>query len=159
MKARDIMAENPVYITPETSLREVADLMGRNDCGCLPVVEDGESRRLIGVVTDRDLAVRGIAQGRDIDGPVRDVMSENPSCCTPDADLHTVEEIMTTRLVRRVPVVDDEGACVGMIAQADLARANGAIGNREVGRLIERISSPTMSARSDLDAGVRPGPH
>jgi CBS domain-containing protein len=157
MKAREIMAENPVCTTPDSTLRRAAELMGENDCGCLPVVEDSESRRLLGVVTDRDLAVRGIAVGRDFDAPVREVMSENPSCCTPDADLHTVEEIMATRLVRRVPVVDHDGACVGMIAQADLARANGAFGNREVGRLLERISSPTLSARSDLDAGVQPG--
>lgn len=63
---------------------------------------------------------------------------------------------MATRQVRRVPVIDDRGCCVGMTAQADLARAKQAVGNREVGRVVEQVSEPTSEPRSELGAGIRP---
>jgi CBS domain-containing protein len=126
------------------------------DCGCLPVVDDMGTRHLVGVVTDRDLAARALAQGRGPDTPVREVMSGSPSCCTPDSDVGEVEQIMAERQVRRVPVIDDRGCCVGMIAQADLARAEDEAGDREVRHTIERISEPTDSARSRSDAGEQP---
>ncbi len=156
MKAQDIMTENPACCTPDDTVEHAAKLMIEHDCGCVPVVEDTQTNRLVGVVTDRDLACRCLGQGKGADTRVREAMSANPSCCTPDTDLQEVEQIMAMRQVRRVPVIDDQGCCVGIIAQADLARENRAVGNREVGRVVERVSEPTEEPRSPLDVGVRP---
>lgn len=156
MKAQDIMTENPACCTRDDTVEQAAKLMIEHDCGCVPVVDHLESRRILGVVTDRDMACRCLGAGKGADTRVSEVMSTNPSCCTPDADLQEVEQIMATRQVRRVPVIDSEGCCVGMIAQADLARENRAVGNREVGRMVERVSEPSSEPRSDLGAGVRP---
>lgn len=149
MKARDIMTENPACCTPEDTAQTAARLMVENDCGCLPVVSDIESREIVGVVTDRDLTARGTAEGRGPETPVREVMSGSPSCCTPEDDVQEVERIMAERQVRRVPVIDEGGCCVGMVAQADLARNDRAVSDTEVGRIVERISEPAGESRQD----------
>ncbi len=156
MQAREIMTESPACCTPDDTVERAARLMIENDCGCVPVVEDTQTNRIVGVVTDRDLACRCLGAGKGADTPVREAMSANPSCCTPDSDLEEVERIMAERQVRRVPVIDEQGCCVGMIAQADLARAKQAIGNREVGRVVERVSQPTGQPRADAQVGRRP---
>lgn len=157
MEAREIMTDNPACCTPQTSIREAAQMMAEHDCGCLPVLDDLQARHVQGVVTDRDLALRAIAQGRDFDTPVREVMSDSPACCRLDSDIRDVEQIMAERQVRRVPVLDDQDRCVGMIAQADLARETRAVGNREVGRVVESISEPTDGPRAERPmSGARP---
>ena len=156
MKAREIMTANPACCTPEDTAQTAARLMVENDCGCLPVVSDMESREIVGVVTDRDLTARGTAEGRGPDTPVREMMSGSPSCCTPDDDVEEVERIMAERQVRRVPVIDEGGCCVGMVAQADLAREDRAVSDREVGRTVERVSEPTGHSRSEANVGTRP---
>lgn len=142
MKAGELMTSEPACCTPEDNIRRAAELMQSCDCGCIPVVENGESNRLVGVVTDRDLAIRAIAQGKGPDTLVRDVMSIQVCTCHADDDLDTVEGIMTKEQVRRVPVVDQDGCCVGMIAQADLALNGAAASDSELGRVVERISEP-----------------
>lgn len=147
MKAREMMTQNPTCCTPETSAFEAAKLMADHDCGCIPVVEDERSNRLIGVVTDRDLAVRGIGQHKEPSTPVRELMSGEVHTCRPDADAEEVERIMSERRVRRVPVVDDSGRCTGMIAQADLARetSRDRLGEDELAHVVESISEPGWS--------------
>lgn len=147
MKVREIMTANPACCTPDTSAREAASLMQREDCGCIPVVEDEQSNRLVGVVTDRDLALRGFARGMGPDTPVRELMSDSVSSCTPESDVDEVERIMSDQQVRRVPVVDDDGRCTGMIAQADLAREalQRRLGEDELARVVERVSEPNRS--------------
>ena len=157
MKAREIMTENPSCCTPEDTAQTAARLMVDEDCGCVPVVTDAESREIVGVVTDRDLATRGMAEGRGPETPVRDIMSGGPSCCKPDDDLEEVERIMAERQVRRVPVIDGQGCCVGMIAQADLARQGREADDHEVRRTVERISEPSGRPRSEAKVGVQPG--
>ena len=156
MQAREIMTDNPTCCTPDDTVQDAARKMMDADCGCLPVVSDLETRELIGVVTDRDLACRCLGEGKGADTRVHEVMSADPSCCTPEADLDEVAQIMSERQVRRVPVIDDQGCCVGMIAQADLARADRGVSDRQVGRTVEQISEPTGSPRSGTDAGERP---
>ena len=149
MNARDIMTENPVCITPDATAQEAARLMAECDCGVVPVIEDAQSRRLVGVVTDRDLAVRGLALGRGADAPVRELMTTEPSSCAPSDDVAVVERLMAERQVRRVPVVDERGRCVGVVAQADLARAaerREGVSEQEVARVVERISEPTQGS-------------
>jgi CBS domain-containing protein len=142
VKVRELMTSEPACCTPDQTIREAAGLMRDADCGCIPVVEDNASRRLVGVVTDRDIAVRAIATGKGADTRISEVMSSGPRCCSPDDEVDTVEKIMTEQQVRRVPVVDEAGCCVGMVSQADLALNDRAASEKEVGRVVERISEP-----------------
>ena len=146
MKVREIMTPNPCCCSPTDSLRTVARTMRDHDCGAVPVIEHGY---VIGIVTDRDLAIRALADGNDADTKVVDVLTRNPRCCGLDDDLRDVERIMADHQVRRVPVVDADGSCVGIVAQADLARAavNGErVSEREVALVVERISAPPRQA-------------
>jgi CBS domain-containing protein len=108
---------------------------------------DGQSKRLVGTVTDRDLAVRGIAAGKGPDTPVRELMTERPVTCGAEDEVEIVREVMVAQQVRRVPVVDENGLLVGIVAQADIALEEGAASDQEVGRIVEAISDP----RSNLE--------
>jgi CBS domain-containing protein len=145
MNARELMTAQPTCCTPEDTIQQAAQLMRDHDCGCIPVVEDTESNRLVGVITDRDITIRCTAEGRGPKTRVKDAISPNPRSCRPDDDVETVERIMAEEQVRRVPVVDERGACVGMIAQADLALNHRAASDSEVGKVVERISEPALS--------------
>src|SRR4051812_34498002 len=139
MKAKELMTTNPACCTPEATAQQAAQLMEENDCGCIPVVEDEESRFLVGVITDRDLALRGLGRGRGPETAVKDLMSSDVSAVSPEDGLDRVEELMADLQVRRVPVVDEDGCCVGIIAQADLA-LDEEQGGAEVAQVVERIS-------------------
>lgn len=141
-KARDIMTESPAVCTPETHAREAARMMEENDVGSLPVVEDRNSMKLTGMVTDRDLAIRILARGQDPNTPIREAMTRNISSVKPDHDLDDVERVMSGQQVRRVPVVDDQDRVIGIIAQADLALELGAVGAKDFSRVVEKISEP-----------------
>ncbi|MEO8088899.1 MAG: CBS domain-containing protein [Gemmatimonadales bacterium] len=147
MRVRQIMTPNPVSCTPERTAREVAILMRDNDCGSIPVVENTATNRLVGTVTDRDLAIRGLAAGFGPDTQVRDLMTDDPVTSLPEDEIEDVRQVMIEQQVRRVPVVDVDGLLVGIVAQADIAREDGAASDREVGRIVGAISEP----RSDLN--------
>ena len=149
MKAQELMTADPACCTSDDRAERVAQLMADNDCGCIPVVASQNDSRVIGVVTDRDIAIRGVAKGKGPDTRVRDLMTPDPFCCSADADVKDVERMMAERQVRRVVVVDAGRCCVGMIAQADLARAadrRREVTDLEVARVIERISEPAPSS-------------
>ena len=151
MKASDIMTRDPACATVDDSARDVAQLMADNDCGCVPIVDTRVNDRVIGVVSDRDIAVRGVARGRGPDTPVRDLMTRDAECCSPDTDLKEVARVMADRQVRRIVVADADGCACGIISQADLARAEDRdqqISEREVARVVERISAPSQTGRS-----------
>jgi len=148
MKARELMTEQPARCTPDQTVHEAAQLMRDNDCGCVPVVEDMQTNRIVGLVTDRDITCRCTAEGKGPETLVNEVMSRDPKCCGPDDAVETVEKIMAEGQVRRVPVVDNRGCCVGIIAQADLALNERAASNRDVGQVVEQISTPAHEAGS-----------
>lgn len=148
MKARELMTAEPACCTADQTVQEAAQLMRDSDCGCVPVVDDTETNRIIGLVTDRDITCRCTAEGKGPDTLVREVMSKDPKSCGPDDDVDTVERIMTEAQVRRVPVVDNRGSCVGIIAQADLALNERAATDRDVGQVVEQISAPARGAGS-----------
>ena len=157
MQVQKIMTSNPACVTPEDTARDAARLMKERNCGCLPVVENQSSMRLVGVVTDRDLALRALGEGKGADTAIAQLMSPDPSCCSPDTDLREVERIMAERQVRRVPVVDSSGRCAGMVSQADLALSEGeAVSDREIARTVERISEPSSAPRRESTAGTQP---
>ncbi|MBD0319634.1 MAG: CBS domain-containing protein [Gemmatimonadetes bacterium] len=146
-RARDIMTENPESVTPSTTLGEVARRMAELDVGILPVVDDPEVRRLRGVVTDRDLVVRGMARGLGESATVAECMTPDVSTVNRNASIHQVMDVMRREQVRRVPVVDGEGRLVGIIAQADLAVSYAGLDpqrEQEVEEVLERISEPGL---------------
>jgi CBS domain-containing protein len=122
MRAREIMIPRPVCCTPDDTAMDVATVMRDHDCGCVPIVDE-ISARLLGVVTDRDLAVRALATGRSGDARVGDFMTVQPRWCAEHDDIRKVERMMVDHQIRRVPIVEENGCCVGIISQADLARA------------------------------------
>jgi CBS domain-containing protein len=145
MKAQDLMTANPACCTPDDSVERVAQLMADNDCGSVPVVSSRTDGRVVGVITDRDIVIRGVAAGKGPDTRVRALMTPDPFCCSADADIKDIERVMAEQQVRRVIVVDSGRSCIGVIAQADLARAaerRKDVSDAEVARLVERISEP-----------------
>ena len=143
MKIQDVMTRDPRCVTPETSAREAAQVMKDEDVGIVPVVE---GQRLIGVVTDRDLALRVVADGRDGSATVRDVMSSGKiSTCRPDEDLDRAMETMAKEQVRRIPIVDERGSLVGIVAQADVVLK--ATDDRKAEKTVEQISEPGQQSR------------
>jgi CBS domain-containing protein len=155
MQIREIMTLNPEVCTPDDTLQRAARLMADCDCGSIPVVEGADRKRVVGVITDRDIAVRAVAKGKTPDTKVNDVMTPSPTCCNEDDDIEVVEQIMVEKQVRRVPVLDGGGRVVGIVAQADLARDNRTVSDRELGRIVEKISEPNMPRR-DVRRDVQP---
>jgi CBS domain-containing protein len=123
MKLTEIMTKNPVTCERRTPLSEVAKMMCENDCGEIPVVSDRRSLKPVGVVTDRDIACRAVAQGRNpLEMTAGDCMSEPCVTVRQDAALEECAKTLRENRIRRVPVVDESGRCVGIVAQADLSR-------------------------------------
>ena len=142
MKVRALMTTEPVTVEPGATLGEVATLMKQQDCGSIPVVEGG---RLVGIVTDRDIVIRGVAAGTDPKTQrVSTVMSADPVTVSPDDDVSEAEQIMADRQIRRLPVVE-KGSLVGIIVTAQIARADD---KRKVGETIKEISEPTSGRGS-----------
>ena len=150
MRARDIMTKKPECCTRDNTAREAARVMRDRDCGVVPVVDD--AGRVGGVVTDRDLAVRVVAAGKDVNTRLADVMTGSAAVCNQDDDLRDVEQKMAELQIRRIPIVDAGGRCLGIISQADIARAasidDGVVTGEEVALVLEQISQPTHRARS-----------
>jgi CBS domain-containing protein len=115
-----IMTENPTCCTPDTSLREVAKMMVETDCGCIPVID--ENAKPIGMITDRDITVRTVAEGKNpLDLTVGKVMTSDVYTVTPETSIEECCRLMEQKQVRRIAVVDSKGTCCGMVAQADVA--------------------------------------
>jgi CBS domain-containing protein len=121
LKIQEIMTVNPSCVTPDATIRDAALLMKREDIGIVPVVDAQADRRLVGVVTDRDIAIRCVAEGKDGSCRVRDAMSTaHLATCTPTDDVDDAMTTMSTEKVRRIPIVDERGSLVGIVSQADI---------------------------------------
>lgn len=138
MKVKEIMTKNPTCCTDTTSLHDVAQLMAEYDCGCIPVVDDMENKRPIGMITDRDITIRSVAHNKNpLQMIVGEVMSGGPITVTSEMSVDDCCEVMEKNQVRRVPVVDGKGAICGLVAQADIARSGT---EHEVAELVKDIS-------------------
>ncbi|MGZ4814523.1 MAG: CBS domain-containing protein [Terriglobales bacterium] len=155
MKVRDAMTERVTTASPETTLEELASMMKSEDTGAIPVVDDGE---LIGIVTDRDIVIRCIAEGGDpTERTAEDIVSENLETIDPDSDLDEAIELMSQKQIRRLPVVDN-GELVGILSIGDVAVKQG--DEEESGRALKdvsrgvknsRVARPRAAERPDLD--------
>lgn len=129
MTVASVMTSTPACCTPESSLTDVAKMMVDHDCGQIPVVEDLTGRKLTGVITDRDIATRIVAQGRNsLEARAADCMSSPSISVTADTSLDSCCALMEANKIRRVPVTDKEGGLIGIVSLADVVReSNSAI--------------------------------
>jgi CBS domain-containing protein len=119
MKIDNIMSRDVQYVSPDITLREAASLMKKIDAGCLPVAERD---KLVGMITDRDIAVRGMAEGKGPDAKVRDAMSQEILYCFEDEEVSHIAENMAELQIRRLPVMTRQKRLVGIVALADLTK-------------------------------------
>ena len=136
MKVRDIMTRDVRLLDPNQTIREAASLMAEVDAGALPV---GENDRLVGMLTDRDIVIRAVAQGRPVDTKVGVVMSKEVLYCFDTDDLDDVSRNMGKAQVRRLPVVNADKRLVGIVSLGDLARSEDPA---TIGRTVTRVSTP-----------------
>ena len=121
-KCSEVMTSEPVCCVPDDVVARAAKLMKVGNIGAIPVVENEQNRKLVGIVTDRDLALHIVAEGRDARSTkVGAVMTGNVVTCLADDDLQKALDAMATHQLRRIPVVDSTNKVVGIIAQADVA--------------------------------------
>ena len=132
---REVMTSNPCTIDADKPVSYAAKMMRDEDVGLAPVVEGD---RLVGTLTDRDIAIRVVAEGRDPDSTkAKDVASKDVVTVDPQQDLDEALRLMAEHQVRRLPVVEEDGRVVGVVAQADVARL---ADDRKTGEVVERIS-------------------
>lgn len=137
--ARDVMTPNPACCTPTMTLDEVAKLMVHNDCGEIPVIDGSDQP--VGVITDRDIVCRVVAEGKNPTAYTAEQFMSQPIVTVPaDTPLDEVVATMEKHQIRRMPVVDEQGSCVGIISQADLAWTGG---ERQVAELVREVSRDT----------------
>ena len=135
MKVKECMTRDVRVISPDDTIERAAQIMDQSDAGVLPV---GEGDRLIGMITDRDIAIRGIAQGAGPDARVRDVMSQEVKYCYDEEETEDVLDNMAEIQVRRMPVVDSDTRLVGIVSIGDLAKEEA----RESGEALSDIARP-----------------
>lgn len=144
MQVKEVMTPDPACCVQETGLQEVAKMMVDHDCGEIPVVENKESKLPIGVITDRDIVCRTVAQGiNPLDMTVADSMTKPCITVTPDMSVEECGRILEENKIRRVPVVDAGGACCGIVAVADIALRNRP---SVVAEVVKEISQPGAAA-------------
>jgi CBS domain-containing protein len=127
MKVRDVMTPSPQCCSLGDSAQTVAKLLNSAGVGCLPVISDDESHFLEGIVTDRDICCKVVSAELDpLTTLIESFMTPDPVTCRSEQSLDSCEKLMQLYRVRRVPVVDDEGRCIGILSQADVARCDNA---------------------------------
>ena len=151
MTCKELMTPNPACCVPRDSVVTAAMIMKSQDVGSVPVVSDRDTMRVVGMITDRDVALRIVAEQREYYGThVEDVMSQDIVTCRTDDDYDEVLDAMKRRQIRRVPVVDSNGRLAGIIAQADIARESPE--PKEVSDVVERISKPGPSFTGEQES-------
>ena len=138
-KCHEVMTKDPVCCLPNDSALKAAELMKSGNIGSIPVIENEEGKKLIGIVTDRDLTLKIVAQGLDSKTrKIETLMSRNIITCHPDDNLQKALDIMAEHQLRRLPVVDENGRIRGIIAQADIATRSDQ--PNETAELVKEIS-------------------
>ena len=139
MLCSEIMTRNPEYCLPSDPVVKAAQLMKSEDVGPIPIVDDKDGKKLAGIVTDRDLAIKVVAEARDPKTtPLKQVMTSDVVTCKEDDDVEKALKLMQDHQVRRIPVVDGGEHLLGIIAQADVANRLGS--SRTTGKVVQEIS-------------------
>jgi len=139
MKVSEVMTRNPACCTPDTNLQQCACMMVEYDCGAIPVI-DGESGKPIGIVTDRDITVRAVANCKNpLELAARDCMTAPVCTISEDASLDECLDLLEEKQIRRMLVVDGTGKCTGIVAAADLVEH---ASKRKAGELLQKVSQP-----------------
>lgn len=143
MTCAEVMTPSPTFCTAQNTVVEAAEVMKREDVGLVPVASD-DGRKLIGVLSDRDIALKVVADGRDPRSTaVGDVMSTDVATCRPQESIDKVMELMASRQVRRVPIVERDGSLVGIVSQADVATR--VAKPQQTGHVVQAISEPATT--------------
>lgn len=125
MQVREVMTNNPACCTPDSSLQEVARMMADNDCGCIPIVDSQLGMKPVGTITDRDITIRTVAAGQNpVTMKASDIMSIDIATIKPNQSLEECFKAMEEKDIRRILVVDENGRCCGIVAQADVVQYN-----------------------------------
>jgi len=141
MKCKDLMTRGPEACVRTDTAARAAQIMKNEDVGPVPIVAGKGDKQLIGIITDRDLALKVVAEGRDPNSVrVEEIMSRDLVSCRPDDDVKRALQYMSERKVRRIPIVDHDGRLVGIISQADAARK---LDEMETGEVVGEISEPS----------------
>lgn len=141
MKVKELMTKKPECATPDMDLSKVAKLMADHNVGAIPVIDDKNSMKVVGMVTDRDIATRAVAQGKNpLQMKAMDVMSKPVVTIKQDDDVREAAQMMEKNMVRRIPVVDENDRICGMVAQADIALMGS---DRMTANVVESVSKPT----------------
>lgn len=138
---REIMSRDVVHVAPASTIREAAALMARYDVGALPVCE---GQRMVGMVTDRDLAVRALSIGAPPDTAVGDVATAAVEWCFEDDDVDLIQQRMADAQIRRVPVVNEARKLVGTLSLGDIATRGAGASRDEVANTLEGVSQPRI---------------
>ncbi|HYJ90184.1 MAG TPA: CBS domain-containing protein [Pyrinomonadaceae bacterium] len=139
MKLSEVITKNPACCFDTTSLVDVAKMMADYNCGSIPVVDAHDSRKPIGTITDRDITIRAVAHNKNpLTMLAGEVMTDNPITIGEDATIEEACEAMENAQIRRILVVDKSGACVGIVAQADIAQK---AGTRKTAELVKDVSA------------------
>ena len=149
MIVKEVMTADPACCTADTSLKEVAKLMVEHDCGEIPVVDKKDTKKPIGVITDRDIVVRAVAKGNNpLDLTAAQCMTEPCVTVTPEMSIEDCGRVLEQHKIRRVPVVDTAGSVCGIVAVADIAlRARENVTTEVVREVSEPGSAASASAR------------
>ena len=153
MQVKDVMTSDPAVCMEDTPLQKVAQMMIDHDCGAIPVVQNTDNRKPVGIITDRDITVRAVAEGRNpLALTAGDLMTKTVVVARPEESVRELLRTMEENQIRRVVVVDDQEQCVGIVAQADVALQGP---DEEAGEMVEEISEPTTTASAvDADANL-----
>lgn len=154
MQIREIMTQNPACCTPDSTLQDVAKMMEQNDCGCIPVVDSLAGMKPVGTITDRDITIRTVAARHNpIDMKASDIMTKDVATVKPEMSVEECFDVMEDREIRRVLVVDEQGKCCGIVAQADVVQSTA--NPVRTNKVIREISESAPSRTQRISAGGR----
>ncbi|MCL6517404.1 CBS domain-containing protein [Alicyclobacillus sp.] len=140
MKVRDLMTSDVTCCQPTDTLQKAAQSMASLNVGSIPVCQNN---KVVGIITDRDICCKAVAQGKGHTTPVQECMSTKVVTCTPETDAHEAADLMATHQIRRLPVCDASGNIVGILSIGDLATVD--IHINEAGDALSKISVPTAA--------------
>jgi CBS domain-containing protein len=159
MKCSEIMTQNPKMCVPEDNVTVPINIMWDFDCGCVPVVKDLESKELVGLVTDRDIAMGVVrfASGYPSEKKVSESMTSHVITCQAEDSLETAIKAMSENQIRRIPIVDEKGCCIGIISQANLLLHSTDIKDmKPIIEVLKQVSAPYSNNSENQKESAKP---